>query len=119
MESGECWSARCSLCNLFDKNVHHIVPLFQRPYVWEREKQWEPLWDDTRRIAERLLTGQPVRSHFLGASVHEKKAVPPGAIETRLVIDGQQRLTTLQILLQAFEDVGGDARPGYVPGRAA
>lgn len=94
-----------SLCNLFDKNVHHIVPLFQRPYVWEREKQWEPLWDDTRRIAERLLTGQPVRSHFLGASVHEKKAVPPGAIETRLVIDGQQRLTTLQILLQAFEDV--------------
>jgi hypothetical protein len=97
-----------SIQNLFDKNVHHVVPLFQRPYVWQQELQWEPLWEDVRRLAERLLHGAPVRSHFLGATVNEKKAVAPGAIETRLVIDGQQRLTTLQLLLQAFEDVAGD-----------
>ncbi len=46
-----------------------------------------------------------MRAHFLGATVHEKAAVPPGQIEIRLVIDGQQRLTTLQLLLKAFQDV--------------
>jgi hypothetical protein len=106
-----------SIQNLFDKNVHHVVPLFQRPYVWEQELQWEPLWDDVRRLAERLVKGEAVRSHFLGATVHDRKAVPPGAIETRLVIDGQQRLTTLQLLLQAFEDVAGS--PGMENYQAA
>jgi Protein of unknown function DUF262 len=94
-----------SIRDLFDKNVHHLVPLFQRPYVWEEEEQWEPLWADVRRLAEALIKREPVRAHFLGASVHEKKDVPPGQMETRVVIDGQQRLTTLQLLLQAFEDV--------------
>jgi hypothetical protein len=94
-----------SIRDLFDKNVHHLVPLFQRPYVWEQEEQWEPLWADVRRLAEALLNKQPVRAHFLGASVHEKKDVPPGQMETRVVIDGQQRLTTVQLLLQAFENV--------------
>ena len=32
-----------------------VVPLFQRPYVWNRENQWEPLWDDVTRVAERKL----------------------------------------------------------------
>ncbi len=32
-----------------------IVPLFQRPYVWNEENQWEPLWGDVVRVAERLL----------------------------------------------------------------
>lgn len=35
-----------------------IVPLFQRPYVWNEENQWRPLWRDIERVAERqLLTG--------------------------------------------------------------
>jgi hypothetical protein len=94
-----------SLRDLFERNVHHVVPLYQRPYVWSRDLQWEPLWDDLRRLAESLLRHEPVRAHFMGAIVHEKDAVPPGQIETRLVIDGQQRLTTLQLLLKAFQDV--------------
>lgn len=32
-----------------------IVPLFQRPYVWNEENQWEPLWNDVVRVTERLL----------------------------------------------------------------
>ena len=35
-----------------------VVPLFQRPYVWNEENQWEPLWNDVVRVAERL-PGQP------------------------------------------------------------
>ena len=32
-----------------------VVPLFQRPYVWNEENQWEPLWNDVVRVTERLL----------------------------------------------------------------
>ena len=39
-----------------------IVPLFQRPYIWNEEQQWEPLWDDVVRVAERVLE-QPQAKH--------------------------------------------------------
>lgn len=38
------------------------VPLFQRPYVWNEENQWEPLWNDIERMTERLLAA-PVARH--------------------------------------------------------
>lgn len=99
--------------HLFEKDVLYLVPLYQRPYVWNEEEQWQPLWDDLRRIAEVVQSGQQPRAHFLGASVQDRPAVPPGQIETRLLIDGQQRLTTIQLFLKAFEDVvrtGDDQR---------
>jgi hypothetical protein len=91
--------------HLFEKDVLYRVPLYQRPYVWKEDEQWQPLWEDLRRLSEDLLGGKLPRSHFLGASVQDRPSVPPGQIETRLLIDGQQRLTTLQLLLRAFEDV--------------
>lgn len=91
--------------HLFEKDVLYRVPLYQRPYVWKEAEQWQPLWEDLRRLSEDLLRGKQPRSHFLGASVQDRPSVPPGQIETRLLIDGQQRLTTLQLLLRAFEDV--------------
>lgn len=75
------------------------MPLYQRPYVWTREDQWEPLWQDVVQVAERLLDGTPANDaipHFLGAVVLEQTLVPSGMIEARTVIDGQQRLTTLR-----------------------
>ena len=81
-----------------------IVPLFQRPYVWTRENQWEPLWDDVRRVAERLLA-EPNHlhpPHFLGAVVLQQVQKPTGSLQERTVIDGQQRLTTLQLMLDAL-----------------
>lgn len=91
--------------DIFEKNVHYSVPLYQRPYVWTAEEQWQPLWDDLQRVAELLLQDKSPRAHFLGASVQDVPPVPPGTIETRLLIDGQQRLTTLQVLLKAFQDL--------------
>lgn len=91
--------------HLFEKDVLYRVPLYQRPYVWKADEQWQPLWEDLQRLSEDLLSGKQPRSHFLGASVQDRPSVPPGQIETRLLIDGQQRLTTLQLLLRAFEDV--------------
>lgn len=94
-----------SVKKIFGQDRRHIVPLFQRPYVWEREKQWEPFWADIRSLADRLLDGKEPRPHFLGAIVLDQLSKPTGHVETRLVIDGQQRLTTLQIFLEAFCDL--------------
>ncbi|MBM4369239.1 MAG: DUF262 domain-containing protein, partial [Deltaproteobacteria bacterium] len=98
-----------SVGKIFGQDRRYVVPLFQRPYVWTREDQLEALWEDVRTVAERLLSGQATRPHFLGAVVLDQQRNPTGRVETRLVIDGQQRLTTIQILLEAFADVARDA----------
>ena len=81
-----------------------IVPLFQRPYVWNEENQWEPLWNDVARIAERLLKrpNDKHQPHFLGAVVLQQVANQTGLMQSRTIIDGQQRLTTLQLLIDAL-----------------
>jgi hypothetical protein len=81
-----------------------VVPLFQRPYVWNEENQWEPLWDDVVRVAERVLIRPASKHHphFLGAVVLQQVQKPTGQMQERTIIDGQQRLTTLQLLLDAL-----------------
>ena len=81
-----------------------VVPLFQRPYVWNEENQWELLWNDVVRVAERALAAPSTRQapHFLGAIVLQQVANPTGLMQQRTIIDGQQRLTTLQLLLDAL-----------------
>lgn len=93
------------LVALFEKKMRLEVPLFQRQYVWSVEQQWEPLWEDIERKFTEYLEGRtdaPV--HFLGAIVLDQKQTPATHVERRLVIDGQQRLTTLQVFLVAFRD---------------
>lgn len=81
-----------------------IVPLFQRPYVWNLENQWGPLWRDVERLTNRVLADPSAKhqSHFLGAVVVQQLQNPVGSLQARTVIDGQQRLTTLQLLLDAL-----------------
>ncbi|WP_281280700.1 DUF4268 domain-containing protein [Arenimonas terrae] len=81
-----------------------LVPLFQRPYVWNEEMQWEPLWKDLVRVADRVIQ-KPLEAqlpHFLGAVVLQQMQSQAGDLQQRTVIDGQQRLTTLQLLLDAL-----------------
>ena len=94
------------IAKLFSNDERFTVPLFQRPYVWTREDQWEPLWEDVMGVIARLQARQghaAVASHFLGTIVLEQKPTSTGSLTRREVIDGQQRLTTLQILLKATE----------------
>lgn len=81
-----------------------LVPLFQRPYVWNEEFQWAPLWKDLERVAGRLLDkpSGPQTPHFLGAVVLQQLLTPSSNLPQRTIIDGQQRLTTLQLLLDAL-----------------
>lgn len=90
---------------IFDQDQRLVVPLFQRKYVWNQEDQWEPLWGDIRNVAERHLRGENARAHFLGAVVLDQIRQPIGRVNSRLIIDGQQRLTTIQLFIEAFGDV--------------
>jgi hypothetical protein len=81
-----------------------VVPLFQRPYVWDEQSQWEPMWNDIVRVAERLLKRPAERHypHFLGAVVLQQVHKQTGQMQERTIIDGQQRLTTIQLLFDAL-----------------
>lgn len=92
-----------TLKSVFRSDVRLTVPLFQRPYVWTASEQWQPLWEEVVATKERVEHGDAV-PHFLGAIVLEQKRGSLGSLEVREVIDGQQRLTTLQILIAALRD---------------
>ena len=95
-----------TLQTLFSKPVRYQIPTFQRPYVWRKGQQWVPLWDDVRNTTENHLDiGIQSKPHFLGAVVLQQQSHSVAALETRLVIDGQQRLTTMQLLLDAVQEV--------------
>lgn len=90
---------------IFSNQQRLLVPLFQRPYVWNRELQWEPLWRDIKRVLNRYLEnpGAIHQPHFLGAVVLQQVQNPIGEIQQRFIIDGQQRLTTLQLMFDAIQ----------------
>lgn len=99
---------------LFNLPQHFLIPLFQRPYVWREDEQWAPLWKDIRRITElRIADPGSNATHFLGAVVLQSHEAQSRRLTTWNVIDGQQRLTTLQILADAICAVlteAGEAR---------
>src|SRR6266540_6337175 len=94
-----------TLKDLFQKDIRYIIPTFQRPYVWTQEAQWEPLWEDVRNKAEEYIdhlvalgidkkaeAENRVGRHFMGAVVVQQQPTATAELETRNVIDGQQRL---------------------------
>lgn len=100
------------LGQVFANHQQNVIPLFQRPYVWSQEQNWEPLWEDIRLAAEEVegedsgsVTAGNERTYFLGAVVLQQRRVNPKRLSSWSVIDGQQRLTTLQVLLAACRQV--------------
>ena len=109
-----------------------LIPTFQRDYEWTEKGQWSLLFDDLVATASRLAAARVnagivgdsaakaekrVAPHFLGAVVLDQLPSKAGELDQRAVIDGQQRLTTIQLLLRALADVlqeAGSARVGQV-----
>src|SRR2546421_3877935 len=84
---------------------HFIIPIYQRTYSWTRE-QCEQLWNDIVRTA----TDKEVTSHFVGSIVYIQHGLfMAGGVMPLLVIDGQQRLTTLSLLLIALAKAARDS----------
>ena len=102
-----------SLSLLFGRDVRYLVPIYQRPYVWKEETHWAPLWEDIELTMRKLIEAggsgkvdaSPVPPHFLGAVVLDQQHIGTGSLELRHVIDGQQRLTTLQLFIAAASNV--------------
>lgn len=85
--------------------VRYEIPAFQRRYVWKQEEQWEPLWQDVEELAQVIMEKGQSEPHFMGAVVLQQMPFPTATIERRIVVDGQQRLTTIQLLLDAIQNV--------------
>lgn len=101
-----------NLAELFGSAIRYEMPEAQREYVWDFKGRWEPLWDDVKAIAEaHIRRPQDAVTHFLGPlAVQEvaKEGQVAGDVVTKSVIDGQQRLTTLQLLIHAAQVVVGE-----------
>lgn len=79
----------------------YVIPVFQRYYSWSKEN-WETLWTD---ITELLDPDQPSRAHFMGSLVFVPEPLLPNKVPAFQIIDGQQRMTTLSLLLCALRDL--------------
>lgn len=91
---------------LFSSQLRYVVPMFQRLYVWAENPQWSTLWEDVTEKALLQLKGIKTNPHYLGALIIEGvRPSSPREVKRFLVIDGQQRMTTLQLLLCAYRDI--------------
>ncbi|BCL80052.1 COG1479 and DUF1524 domain-containing protein [Ktedonobacteria bacterium brp13] len=78
-----------------------VIPIYQRTYSWQRE-QCEQLWNDIVGAG----TNQELPGHFIGSVVYIQQGVILfGNVPQFLLIDGQQRLTTLILLLAALAEI--------------
>lgn len=96
---------KLTLERVFERTERMEAPLFQRPYVWREEENWLPLWESIREVADKRFADMPARPHFMGAVVLDQLKTQLGKTHARQIIDGQQRLTTLQLALAAARDL--------------
>lgn len=89
----------CPFSKIINGTTQFVIPVFQRDYSWT-ETQCEQLWRDVVRIA-----ADPTdRGHFKGSVVYISTGDMQAAFTRWLLVDGQQRLTTLTLLLAALRD---------------
>ena len=91
------------LGKILEGNNQFVVPLFQRPYTWD-ESRWKVLWVDLVELCEDETDSNRAKPHFMGSIVTVPTRSVPEGVTKFLLIDGQQRLTTLQVLLAALRD---------------
>ena len=103
-----------SIIELFDGKKRFLVPLYQRQYAWKIKPQLNLLWEDVERSMNRLIADRSSLSpHFMGAIVIAQIKTFGKQVQAFEVIDGQQRLTTFQLLLSALRDVAAAAGSKY------
>ena len=101
-------AAEAKVQKVLQGDKQFLVPHFQRPYSWG-EREWRVLWED---LIELVGEDDP-KPHFLGSIVSAPARAVPEGVEKRLLIDGQQRLTTIVLLLTLIREralAAGNAR---------
>ena len=119
--------SKATVTSLFSTPHQYQIPIFQRGYVWTLEKQVGPLWIDIQDRADAVLEQQalastgttaalkPLQKHFLGSIVMTPVPNSFGRVPAFEVIDGQQRSTTLQLLLLAFRQAARELVDNPIP----
>lgn len=92
-------ASEIKLQRILEGTQQYMVPLFQRHYSWEKQ-HWEVLWEDLKDLTEQ----ETMKPHFMGAIVTMQMNSVPEGVNKFLLIDGQQRLTTVLILLAVVRD---------------
>jgi len=83
-----------NLLNFLQGTKQFTIPIYQRTYSWTR-RECQQLWNDIIRIAQ----DQSTSAHFVGSVVYIEKGIyQVSSVPQLLVIDGQQRLTTLSLV---------------------
>lgn len=93
----------CPISEFLNGTKQMLVPLFQRPYEWH-DREWGALWDDLLEQYERS-DEDIFATHFTGAIVTAPARSVPIGVSKYLVIDGQQRLTTVTIIICAIRSM--------------
>ncbi len=86
------------LLDFLKKSPQFVIPIYQRTYSWS-ERECRQLWDDIMRAGRE----EEVPAHFVGSIVYVERSLYQVAVQqSLLVIDGQQRLTTVSLLIEAL-----------------
>lgn len=87
-----------NIFTILNGNKQFLIPVYQRYYSWETE-QCSRLWNDIVDMQKKDKDG-----HFVGSIVNIAEQAMPTGVQKYMIIDGQQRLTTLSLLLIALRD---------------
>ena len=97
-------ATEAKLLSFLQKSPQFVIPIYQRTYSWT-EKQCRQLWDDILRAG----SSDAIAVHFIGSIVYVEQGLSQVTHQAPLlVIDGQQRLTTVSLLIEALARAIGD-----------
>ena len=100
-------ATEANLLGFLRKSPQFIIPIYQRTYSWT-EPQCQQLWNDIIRAGK----DDGISGHFIGSIVYIERGLYQVSSQTPLlVIDGQQRLTTISLILEALARHLGDTEP--------
>ena len=87
-----------NIYEILNGNKQFLIPVYQRYYSWDLE-QCRRLWNDIVEMQKKGKVG-----HFVGSIVNIAEQAMPTGVQKYMIIDGQQRMTTLTLLLLALRD---------------
>ena len=100
-------ATEAKLLEFFKKSPQFVIPIYQRTYSWT-ESECRQLWDDTLRAGG----SDDISAHFIGSIVYiEKGLYQVSSQSPMVVIDGQQRLATMSLIIEALARHLGDSEP--------
>lgn len=100
-------ATEAKLLDFLKKSPQFVIPIYQRTYSWT-EKECRQLWDDVVRCGR----NDRIPVHFIGSIVYVESGLSQVTHQAPLlVIDGQQRLTTVSLLLTALAEAVGETEP--------